>query len=215
MIARRRFLLLTLLLSLLAAADAHHSMDLRDATPIRIEGDIEFVSWDGAHVVYDVRGIDADGELRTWAIMCASPKILRSRGITQTTFKVGDRITVTGFLIHMRASSRRTSSSPQLQHSTRWACIRCRCRGDSQGACLALRHPRSPAPFSAPLRHPPDAGIQTRFLAVDPRVHDMTTKKLTVSNHTDTNFAFARSLRTSPARNTCPFIAMYTPAAAL
>ena len=76
------------------AAYAHHSMDLRDATPIRVEGDIEFVSWDGAHVVYDIRGTDASGELRTWAVMGASPKILRKRGIAKATFKIGDRITV-------------------------------------------------------------------------------------------------------------------------
>ena len=80
------------------AAYAHHSMDLRDATPIRVEGDIEFVSWDGAHVVYDIRGTDASGELRTWAVMGASPKILRKRGIAKATFKIGDRITVTGLL---------------------------------------------------------------------------------------------------------------------
>jgi hypothetical protein len=90
--------ILVALSCLSTAAYAHHSMDLRDATPIRIEGEVEFVSWDGAHVVYDVRGMDADGELRTWAIMGASPKILRSRGISKTTFKVGDRITVTGAL---------------------------------------------------------------------------------------------------------------------
>jgi hypothetical protein len=90
--------ILTALLSLSTAAYAHHSMDLRDATPIRVEGDIEFVSWDGAHVFYDVRGTDADGELRTWAVLGASPRILRSRGIAKTTFKVGDRITVTGRL---------------------------------------------------------------------------------------------------------------------
>ena len=93
---KRRLSILFAMLSLSIAVNAHHSMDLRDAAPIRIEGDIEFVSWDGAHVVYDVRGTDEDGELRTWAIMGASPKILRSRGIAKTTFKVGDRITVTG-----------------------------------------------------------------------------------------------------------------------
>jgi len=84
------------LVAMTGSALSHHSMDLADATPIRIEGDVEFVSWDGAHVVYDVRGTDAGGAVRTWAIMGASPRILRSRGIGKTTFKIGDRITVTG-----------------------------------------------------------------------------------------------------------------------
>jgi len=95
---RRPATSLIALLCLSTAAYAHHSMDLRDATQVRVEGDIEFVSWDGAHVVYDIRGTDANGELRTWAVMGASPKILRSRGIAKSTFNVGDRITVTGFL---------------------------------------------------------------------------------------------------------------------
>jgi hypothetical protein len=85
-----------ILVAVTGSAWTHHSMDLADAKPIHVEGDVEFVSWDGAHVVYDVRGADASGELRTWAIMGASPRILRARGIAKTTFKVGDRITVTG-----------------------------------------------------------------------------------------------------------------------
>jgi hypothetical protein len=93
---RRASILIVLTFLSASAVRAHHSMDLRNAAPIRIEGDIEFVSWDGAHVVYDIRGIDTDGELRTWAVMGASPKILRSRGIAKATFKVGDRITVSG-----------------------------------------------------------------------------------------------------------------------
>ena len=80
------------------SASPHHSMDLTDAAPIRVEGYLEFVSWDGAHVVYEIRGTDANGDLRSWAIMGASPRILRSRGLEKTTFKVGDRITVTGRL---------------------------------------------------------------------------------------------------------------------
>lgn len=89
-------MLLTILVLASTAVYGHHAMDLRDSSQIRVEGDIEFVSWDGAHVVYDVRGTDANGELRTWAVMGASPKILQSRGIAKSTFKVGDRITVTG-----------------------------------------------------------------------------------------------------------------------
>jgi Family of unknown function (DUF6152) len=93
---RRVSFLIALTFLSVTTAYAHHSTDLRNATPIRVEGDIEFVSWDGAHVVYDIRGTDADGESRTWAVMGASPKILRSRGIAKSTFKVGDRITVSG-----------------------------------------------------------------------------------------------------------------------
>ena len=97
MTARHRCSLL-ILLSLLAAtsAYAHHSLDLRDATPILLEGKIAFVAWDGAHVMYRVEAINARGEARVWQVLGASPRILRSRGIAKSTFKVGDRITITG-----------------------------------------------------------------------------------------------------------------------
>lgn len=96
MIDQWRLVAATTLLAITSSALSHHAMDLTDATSIRIEGAVEFVSWDGAHVVYDIRGRDIDGELRTWAVMGASPRILRSRGIGKATFKVGDHITVTG-----------------------------------------------------------------------------------------------------------------------
>ena len=98
MINRWRMLVVVTFAAIAGSAWSHHSFDLTAAMPIRVEGNVEFVSWDGAHVVYDVLGPDADGELRTWAIMGASPRILRSRGIGKTTFKVGDRITVVGRL---------------------------------------------------------------------------------------------------------------------
>ena len=94
---RMYFVLLTLT-SLVMSARAHHALDLRNAEPIRIEGTIEFISWDGAHVMYQVHTSGARGGSETWAVLGASPKILRSRGIEKATFKVGDRITVTGLV---------------------------------------------------------------------------------------------------------------------
>ena len=94
---------LGLLLTAGATASAHHALDLSDAAPIQLEGEIEFMSWDGAHVLYDIRGMDDRGEPRTWAILGASPKILRSRGIAKSTFKVGERVRVIGRLdLHTR-----------------------------------------------------------------------------------------------------------------
>jgi hypothetical protein len=96
MTTHRRSLLIVLLVLAVSAADAHHALDLRDATPIRLEGTIAFVSWDGAHVMYRVEAIDARGEPQTWQVLGASPRVLRSRGIAKSTFKVGDRITIAG-----------------------------------------------------------------------------------------------------------------------
>ena len=89
-------LALGIVLTVGSTASAHHSLDLKGATPVQLDGQIEFISWDGAHVLYDIRGVDERGEARTWAILGASPKILRSRGIAKTTFRVGEHIRVIG-----------------------------------------------------------------------------------------------------------------------
>ena len=97
MAVRHRCLLLVMLFLVSAtSAYAHHALDLREASPIRLDGNITFVSWDGAHVMYRVEAIDARGKPQIWQVLGASPRILRSRGVAKSTFKVGDRITITG-----------------------------------------------------------------------------------------------------------------------
>jgi hypothetical protein len=85
-----------LLLTTAVRVDAHHSMDLSSATPIELQGEIVSVSWDGAHVMYRVQTKEADGRSEIWQILGASPKILRARGIRQSTFARGDSVAVVG-----------------------------------------------------------------------------------------------------------------------
>lgn len=97
MIAIARVFLLTCLCCFQPAI-AHHAMDLKDATPLEVRGEIIKASWDGAHVVYELSSRNANGELATWRVMGASPKILRERGISKRMFPVGDTILVLGRL---------------------------------------------------------------------------------------------------------------------
>ena len=83
-------------LCLSVEVQAHHSMDLQEASPIQISGRIVLASWDGAHVVYRVEATNDEGQPVTWQVMGASPKILRGRGISKAHLPVGATVTVTG-----------------------------------------------------------------------------------------------------------------------
>jgi hypothetical protein len=90
----RSFTLLALTFSSLAYG--HHAMDPKDGTPIELTGIIEYISWDGAHVMYRIRAQAGTGEAKLWQVLGASPKILSKRHITKSTMRVGEQITVNG-----------------------------------------------------------------------------------------------------------------------
>ena len=71
-------------------------MDPTDGTPIEVTGTIDYISWDGAHVMYRIRSKEGTGETKLWQILGASPKVLSNRHITKSTMKVGEQITVNG-----------------------------------------------------------------------------------------------------------------------
>jgi hypothetical protein len=85
-----------LVLTLPALTNAHHSMDPGDGTPIELTGTIDYISWDGAHVMYRIRSREETGETKVWQVLGASPKILSERHITKSTMRIGERITVNG-----------------------------------------------------------------------------------------------------------------------
>jgi hypothetical protein len=95
---RKLFVLLAALASLPLGAIAHHNMDLSKTVPVTRTGVITEISWDGAHVMYRVDIKDEDQGVSSLQVLGASPKILRGRGIGQSTFKRGDEITVIGHL---------------------------------------------------------------------------------------------------------------------
>jgi hypothetical protein len=75
---------------------SHHAMDPKDGTPIELTGTIDYISWDGAHVMYRIRSKAETGETKMWQVLGASPYILSKRDITKSTMKVGEQVTVSG-----------------------------------------------------------------------------------------------------------------------
>lgn len=79
---------------------AHHSFAAQyDASkPIEMKGTVTKVEWTNPHarLYIDVR--DDTGQIANWNFEMASPNILVRNGWRQNTVKVGDHITVSGYL---------------------------------------------------------------------------------------------------------------------
>ncbi len=83
-----------------APALAHHSFAaMYDAAkPIRLVGELKRVEWTNphAHFTLDVKG--RDGNVTTWVCEGAGPGALSRRGFNKTDVKIGDKLTVDGYL---------------------------------------------------------------------------------------------------------------------
>jgi hypothetical protein len=79
---------------------AHHSFAAQyDASkPVEMKGTVTKVEWTNPHarLYIDVR--DDTGQTANWNFEMASPNILVRNGWKQSTVKVGDQITVCGYL---------------------------------------------------------------------------------------------------------------------
>ena len=80
-------------------ASAHHGTNISydHDKPTVISGTVTEFVWQNPHVqiYFDVK--EANGTVRNWASELNSPSVLRRQGWTRTTFKAGDRITLTMF----------------------------------------------------------------------------------------------------------------------
>jgi hypothetical protein len=93
------WLFASLAASLATPAFAHHSAgNITAGMPIKWQGVISKISWDGAHVMYRVDVVETDGAVRSWQVLGGSPRRLAQRGIMQQTLHKGDSITVAGYL---------------------------------------------------------------------------------------------------------------------
>ncbi len=87
---------------LLAAAPvfAHHSFmkefDMRK--PVTVTGVVTKIEWSNPHINFFIDVKDGAGKVTPWGVLSASPTALASEGWTRDSIKVGDRITVDGFL---------------------------------------------------------------------------------------------------------------------
>ncbi len=78
-----------------AGARAHHSHAMFDATQeLTMTGTVKAFVFANPHVYLFVDVKDADGNVTTWQIEMSTVRNMMARGITATTFRDGDTITV-------------------------------------------------------------------------------------------------------------------------
>lgn len=87
--------LLTLFL-LTQNVHSHHSAAMFDLeTIVEIEGTVEKFQWTNPHVWLHVSTADKNGEPVRWKIEHVAPAILKRQGWKRTSFRKGDKISIT------------------------------------------------------------------------------------------------------------------------
>jgi hypothetical protein len=81
-------------------AIAHHSFNAQyDADqPKTLTGEVTLVEWANPHIYYHVAVTDDSGQVTEWAVEGTAPNSLFRRGWRKDTLKIGDNVTVEGFL---------------------------------------------------------------------------------------------------------------------
>lgn len=79
---------------------AHHAFAAEyDAQrPVLLTGNVTRVEWSNPHAHFFLNVRDASGKFSTWDLELASPNTLERSGWTRRSLKVGDLVTVNGYL---------------------------------------------------------------------------------------------------------------------
>jgi hypothetical protein len=79
---------------------AHHSFaTMYDSEkPIEVKGTVTKVEWTNPHARFYVDVKDAKGQVANWNFEMASPNVLLRNGWKKDTMKIGDQITVGGYV---------------------------------------------------------------------------------------------------------------------
>jgi hypothetical protein len=87
-------------------AHAHHSFSAEydSDKPIQMTGTVTKVEWTNPHVHFYVDVKSDQGEVVNWNIELGPPLILRHLGWRQDSLKIGDQVTVEGYLAKDRSS---------------------------------------------------------------------------------------------------------------
>jgi len=79
---------------------AHHSFsaEFDSSKPVVLEGVVSKLEWANPHVYFYVDVKDAKGATTTWACETGGPNALIRQGWKHDSMKIGDHITVNGYL---------------------------------------------------------------------------------------------------------------------
>lgn len=88
--------------SLLGAAPvfAHHSFEAEydQSKPLKVTGTVTKLEWTNPHARFYVDVKDDKGNVTNWNFELGSPNVLIRQGWTRHSLKVGDQVTVEGYL---------------------------------------------------------------------------------------------------------------------
>lgn len=79
---------------------AHHSFAAQfdAAKPVTLVGTVTKVVWRNPHAWFYIDVVDENDEVTNWGMELASPNLLIRSGWTRSAMKIGDEVTVEGFL---------------------------------------------------------------------------------------------------------------------
>jgi hypothetical protein len=86
--------------ALATAALAHHAITLNYDPNVsgEVEGVVQEVFWANPHVHYYIEVADEGGATKLWDMETGNLNVMRSRGLTRTSIKIGDRVRAYGIL---------------------------------------------------------------------------------------------------------------------
>ncbi len=84
--------------SLALPAVPHHAYTAEFDTekPVKLTGVLKKVEWSNPHIWIYLDVKDADGKVINWGFSASPPGMLQRRGITKTSLRIGDVLTIAG-----------------------------------------------------------------------------------------------------------------------
>jgi hypothetical protein len=78
----------------------HHSFiaEFDQKKPLTVTGLVTSIDWINPHALFDVDAKDETGKITRWSFETATPNALILRGWKRESVKVGDKVTVQGYL---------------------------------------------------------------------------------------------------------------------
>ena len=79
---------------------AHHSFEAEydSKKPLTVSGVVTKLEWTNPHARFYVDVKDESGKVSNWNFELGSPNVLRRQGWTRESLKVGDQVTVEGYM---------------------------------------------------------------------------------------------------------------------
>ena len=92
----RRFFLLALLIPMGVFAHHAYTAEFDTTKPVRLSGVLTRVEWSNPHIWIYLDVKDEKGNVTSWGFSASPPGMLQRRGITKSSLKLGEVLTITG-----------------------------------------------------------------------------------------------------------------------